>query len=140
MTTPRPARSPRRQARRRRGASMTREEWNEVLAIAPLTPAQRGAVHGEFTRLSIVGRTERLGISAALLGLRTLGSTSDLTQGQAGKLIARLRDIRNRNELAAVLLADDEDPDADDNSQLPGPGWVALIARWLNADRRETPD
>jgi hypothetical protein len=118
---------------------MTREQWNEVLAVAPLTPAQCGAVHGEFTRLGVTRRTERLGICAALLGLDSLGSTSDLTQGQAGQLIARLRDIRIRDELAAVLLADDEDQDADDSSHLPGPGWVALVARWLNAGRRETP-
>ena len=118
---------------------MTREEWNKVLAIAPLTAAQRGAIQGEFTRLGVTDRAERLAISAALLGLDRLGSTTDLTQGQAGKLLGQLRDIRNRDELAAVLLSDHEDQDADDNSHPPGPGWVALVTHWLNAGRREPP-
>jgi hypothetical protein len=129
---------PRGRSRRARSRSMTRDEWNEVLAIAPLTQAQRVAVHAEFARLGVADRAERLAACAALLGLDGLGSTMDLTQGQAGKLIGELR-ARDRGELAAVAAADDGDQDAEDGSAPCGPGWPGLLARCLHAACGRTP-
>jgi hypothetical protein len=60
-------------------------------ATAPATPNQIGAVQVEFRRLGLDGdRPARLAATAALLGLDSLSSSSDLSMGQAGYLIHTL--------------------------------------------------
>lgn len=78
---------------------MNRDEWNQVLDTEPLTPNQRGAIMGEFTRLGIRDRAERLAACAALLGIDALATTADLTQGQAGQLVNVLERTTDRDAL-----------------------------------------
>jgi hypothetical protein len=82
---------------------MTRDEWKAVLAAEPATPAQRGAIMREFGRLGFgeADRGERLAISAAIVGLDTLGSVRDLTMGEAGRLVRALLAASDRGELPA---------------------------------------
>lgn len=83
---------------------MKSEDWHQVLATRPATPNQRGAIMGHFERLGLHprrDRAERLAVCAALLGIRELGSTSDLSMGQAGRLISTLRHLRDRADLPA---------------------------------------
>jgi hypothetical protein len=95
---------------------MTRDEWNAVLATEPATPAQRGAIMGEFGRLGFGAhdRDQRLATAAAILGLDTLGSVRDLVMGDAGRLLHILRRTRDRSELSALA-----------SSAEPGAGEVA---------------
>jgi hypothetical protein len=97
---------------------MTRDEYLHVLATEPATSTQVGAIIGEFDRLGITGRAERLAISAELLGLDGLDSTADLTQGQAGYLVNLLRRTRDRTGLPGITAAgDDEDQAAEHDSR-----------------------
>lgn len=86
------------------GRFMTRDEWNAVLATKPATPNQVGAILREFARLGYrdADRAGRLAVSAAMLGLDELASTTDLVMGDAGRLLCMLRDIRDRGELTAM--------------------------------------
>lgn len=84
---------------------MTRDEYLEVLATEPATGTQVGAIIGEFERLGVANRAERLAISAELLGVDKLASTADLVMGQAGYLVALLQRTRDRTALAAAALA-----------------------------------
>jgi len=70
-----------------------------MLETTLATRTQVGAIHGEFRRLGVRQRDERLVISATLLDLDDLGSTSELTMGEAGKLVRILRATRDRAEL-----------------------------------------
>lgn len=87
---------------------MTRDEWFVVLDSEPVTPNQRGAIMRECDRLGIVGRAERLAALAALAGLDALGSTADLTMGQAGQIVNALQRTRDRAELPDAARVDDE--------------------------------
>jgi hypothetical protein len=78
---------------------MTRVEYLEMLATEPATPMQVGAIMGEFDRLGVADRAERLALSAELLGLDELDSTTDLVMGEAGRLVGILRSTRDRAEL-----------------------------------------
>jgi hypothetical protein len=80
---------------------LTRDEWNAVLATEPATSAQLGAVMHEFRRLGFAegDRGERLAVSGAVLGLDALGSTRDLTMGQAGQLVRALMAYTERGSL-----------------------------------------
>ncbi len=71
----------------------------ERLETTAATRTQVGAIHGEFRRIGVRRRDERLMISATLLDLDDLGSTLELTMGEAGKLIRILRDTRDRVDL-----------------------------------------
>jgi hypothetical protein len=82
---------------------VTRDEYLAVLDSEPATLAQRGAVMGECDRLGLADRGERLAILAVLLGLDALGSTRDLTMGQAGKIVRALRLARDRAELPSII-------------------------------------
>jgi hypothetical protein len=83
---------------------MTRDEWNARLAVEPVTPNQRGAIMHECERLGLVSdRAERLALLGTLAGAAALGSTADLTMGQAGQVIGTLRDARDRDDLAALV-------------------------------------
>jgi len=87
---------------------VNREEWHAVLATESATPTQVGALHGEFRRLGYnedEDRAERLAVCATLSGLGELETTSDLTMGEAGRLINLLRQTRDAGELAALLPA-----------------------------------
>jgi hypothetical protein len=94
---------------------MTRDEWNQVLATKPATGPQVGAIIAEFERLGVADRSERLAISAELLGLEELGSTTDLVMGDAGRLVATLRRTRHRGELPDVTAADVDEDLADEH-------------------------
>jgi len=94
-------------------------DWKRKVAAEPLTSYQRGAIMREFERLRINDRGERLAICAELLGLDGLDSTGDLVMGDAGRLVAMLRQVRNRRELPDVLAAlDDDQGDALDDDAL----------------------
>ena len=71
----------------------------EMLETTWATQPQVGAILGEFRRMRIRQRDERLLICATLLDLDGLGSTWDLTMGQAGKLVQILRATHDRAEL-----------------------------------------
>lgn len=87
---------------------MTRDEWFAMLDSEPVTPNQRGAIMRECDRLGIVDRSERLAVLAALAGLDALGSTADLTMGQAGQIVNALQRTRDRAELPDMARVDDE--------------------------------
>ena len=89
-------------------------DWKRKVAAEPLTRDQRGAIMGEFERLGIRDRGERLAICAELLDLDELGSTRDLVMGDAGRLVAMLRQARHRRELPDVLTALDDDGQDDE--------------------------
>jgi hypothetical protein len=117
---------------------MTRDEYLAVLATEPATTAQVGAIIGEFERLGVVDRAERLAISAELLGLEELGSTTDLVMGDAGRLYRLLLDVRDRAELPGVnVAAVDGQADEHDAEDLADDGqadddritWREAIAR-----------
>jgi hypothetical protein len=103
---------------------VNRDELNVMLATEPATPSQVGVVVRQFERLGFTGsdRAERLTISAALLGLDGLGSTKDLTMGQAGQLYRTLAGIRGRGELRAAARLAGED-------QAGGPTLADVIMR-----------
>jgi hypothetical protein len=90
---------------------MTRVEYLEMLATEPATPMQVGAIMGEFDRLGVADRAERLALSAELLGLDELDSTTDLMMGEAGRLVGILRSTRDRVELPDVSTLDDDGQD-----------------------------
>lgn len=72
----------------------------------PLTPAQLGAIRGEFARLGYrdpYDRGARLAASARLLALDGLDSTKALTMGQAGCLYRQLCGFASRADLAAAV-------------------------------------
>jgi hypothetical protein len=71
-----------------------------MLATQPATRNQVGVIAGELERrLGVRERSERLEVSAALLGLGALGSTRDLTMGEAGALVKILRGTADRADL-----------------------------------------
>ena len=92
---------------------MTRDEWNQVLATEPATSNQLGAIMREFTRLGFgdADRAERLAVCAELLELDELGSSGDLTMGQAGMLVNVLQHTRTAAELADITAAPDDPHD-----------------------------
>jgi hypothetical protein len=81
------------------GKSPAEQRRLEMLETTPATRAQVGAILGEFRRLRIHQRDERLLICATLLDLDELTSTWELTMGRAGKLIQILRATHNREDL-----------------------------------------
>lgn len=81
---------------------MNRAEHLARLGTEPATDTQVGAIHGEFRRLGLEhDRAARLEAVAALLGLDRLTSLTDLTMGQAGRLVGLLRTIETAGQLAA---------------------------------------
>lgn len=100
------------------------------LATQPATRAQVGAVIGEFERLGIHGRGQRLMITAALLGHDELASTGELMMGEAGKLVGILRAIPDIPELRRVIMASRRDEEHADRGPVP---IVALIGPIVHA-------
>jgi hypothetical protein len=84
---------------------VNRADWHAHIESVPLTPAQRGRIMAECARLGLAGRAERLAVLARLLGLDGLGSTADLTQGQAGRLVSLFQRIRDRSGLPEITAA-----------------------------------
>ena len=99
-------------------------EWCAYAESAPATPAQVGAIHGEWRRLwPGCGRETRLSTCAALLGRGELGSTTDLVLGDAGRLLGMLRGFASRTDLAAaVALSEDQAAAAAAAGELAGGG------------------
>jgi len=113
--------APWRQVRR----AMTRDEYLSVLECEPATPRQRGAVMGECVRLGLIRRAERLAVLACLLDVDALDSTAELSMGQAGQLINRLRAANGPADLTGSR--DDSAGQADDGQGQAAPaGWVTL--------------
>jgi hypothetical protein len=84
---------------------MSKEPWHRRILIEPATRAQVGALAGELERRhGLHDRTERLAVCATLLGLDHLGSTRDLTMGQAGVLLNIARRARDRAELDGFIV------------------------------------
>jgi hypothetical protein len=90
---------------------VNRDEWNAVLATESATANQLGAIMGEFARLGISDRAERLAVCAALLDLDELDTSADLTMGDAGRLLNVLQHTADRAELPDVTALDGDGSD-----------------------------
>jgi hypothetical protein len=115
---------------------MTRDEWNAYAESVPLTRDQRGAIMREAERLRLADpadRAERLAIFAELLGVDELGSTADLTLGQAGRLVAMLRDVGDRSELPDVTTRADGEDQADEGAEIVDDNPAAERLTWPEA-------
>jgi hypothetical protein len=67
--------------------------YRERLAVDPLTLNQLGAIHRRFAALGLDehrDRPARLAITARLAGVPEVGSTKELTMGEAGRVIRSL--------------------------------------------------
>jgi hypothetical protein len=101
----------------------------------PLTKRQLGAIHGEFRRLGFGddARAERLAISAALLDLVELDSTTSLVMGEAGRLVGMLRGIRDRAELEAVAAIERERQGDEPGGNQERPGGMSFGVAMMHA-------
>ena len=107
---------------------MNRNEFVRMLATAPATPNQIGAVHVEFRRLGLDGdRPARLAAAAVLLGLDSLSSSRELTMGQAGFLIHTLPGLAGAGDLAAAVR---QARARARGAPLPGELMAVLAAGW----------
>ena len=97
---------------------MNREAWYAYIESSPATPNQVGRIMRECDRLALVDRTERLAVCAVLLGLDDLGSTKELSQGKAGRLVNILLHTASRAELPDVT----GEPQDADGDQIDGQG------------------
>jgi len=90
------------------------DDWRQLQATEPATPNQLGAVMHEFGRLGYRDnrwdRPARLAAASALLHLERLGSTRELTMGQAGQLLHALQGFRSRAQLETRLRRPDPVP------------------------------
>ena len=101
----------------------TLAQYRERLATMPLTRNQLGAIHGEWNRLGLFDRPERLRLSAAIAQAEPIGSTKDLTMGEAGRLVCQLRQCGTLARARAL---------ASSATVAPAPvGWLAALWRWL---------
>src|ERR1035441_8771002 len=81
---------------------MNLTEWHEVLATEPATREQIGAIHGEFRRLGYRDpwhRADRLPVTARLAECEPIGSSKDLSQGEAGRALRMLQQCENSGSL-----------------------------------------
>jgi hypothetical protein len=69
-----------------------------------ISRGQQGAMHAKFTALGIKDRDERMRVTLALLGLDALGSSSDLSHSQAGRLLVQLEAAGRGDTVAAVVV------------------------------------
>ncbi|MGH3283602.1 MAG: hypothetical protein ACRDPD_02760 [Streptosporangiaceae bacterium] len=84
---------------------MTLDEWHAVLERGPLTGNQLGRIHAEFRRLGFHvdrDRGERLWLTGELSGAGPIGSTRELTMGEAGRMVGILTGCRSVRELYAL--------------------------------------
>jgi hypothetical protein len=99
-------------------------------AYEPATRTQVGAIRGEFRRLGYdedKERAARLTACAVLLRVAHLDTTNDLTMAQAGWLIRTLRQIRDHDELAAIIS--DESQAMQSDHELDGPTLIDALAQ-----------
>jgi hypothetical protein len=108
---------------------VNRAEWNHVLDTEPATPNQRGAIMRECGRLGLADRAERLAILAALAGIDALGSTADLTMGQAGQLVNLLQHTTDRSALPDPATATGTGDDGQDHDATGGISIAEAIGR-----------
>jgi hypothetical protein len=88
----------------------TLAEYRERLATEPLTPLQLGAIHGEWRRLGLHYRPERLRLSAALAQVGAIGTTKDLTMGEAGRVVGQLRQCATLADARALASSGHAEP------------------------------
>jgi hypothetical protein len=115
---------------------VNRDDYLAMLATEPATGTQVGAVIGEFERLGVVDRGERLAITAELLGLEHVSSTTDLVMGDAGRLVAMLRRTRDRAELPDISAPADDEDQADEPAEIDDDDPGAERIRWPEAISR----
>lgn len=93
----------------------------------PLTLRQLGRIHAEFVRLGFHERSERaerLRLTAIIARSGPIGSTKDLTMGQAGRAIGALTGCRTDAELYALA---EPEPEPEPRNILSAI-WAWLIA------------
>lgn len=103
----------------------TLAQYRARLATEPLTLTQLGAIHGEWRRLGLCDRAERLQLSAAIARTAAIGSTKDLTLGEAGRLVGQLRRCATLADARALAGLR---PVA---GSAGGSGLLAALWRWL---------
>lgn len=122
--------------------AMTWPEWCAYAESTLATDAQVGTVAGHMGRLGYTSRAERLAMTARLLGLGELGSTKDLTLGQAGRLCGLLPGIRDRDELEVAVAIEHERQGAEhahrDEQELLGQDQQELLERQAEHERGVT--
>jgi len=105
----------------------TLTEYRTRLGTEPLTLNQLGRIHAEFYRLGFhvsADRAERLRLTAALARVPTIGSTKDLTMGEAGRTVGALTGCRTAADLYSLAEPEPE----------PEPrGLLAALWAWLSA-------
>jgi hypothetical protein len=110
---------------------VTRDEYLALLETEPASPNQRGAIMRECDRFGLTDRAERLTACAVLLGLDDLGSTAELTMGQAGQLVNALEHTARRADLPDVARgagqADDGQGDDDGSGGMSIAGALGCI-------------
>jgi hypothetical protein len=112
---------------------VTRDEYLEILATQPATGAQVGAIISEFDRLGVVDRAERLAITAELLELEHVGSTTDLVMGDAGRLVRMLQRTRDHAELVGISAPADDEDQADEAAETADDDPVDEPLTWPEA-------
>ena len=83
----------------------TRTRRPSRLDTEPLTTNQLGAIHREFYRLGFhvkADRAERLRLTAILAEHGPIGSTKELTTGQAGRAVGKLTGCRTIRDLYSI--------------------------------------
>jgi len=101
----------------------TLAQYRERLTAEPLTLTQLGAVHGEWRRLGLRDRDERLRLSAAIAQAEPIGSTKELTLGEAGRLVGQLRECGSLADARAMASSGPVAPALT--------GWLAALWRFL---------
>lgn len=102
----------------------TLAEYRARLDAEPLTLNQLGRIHREFARLGfreLADRAERLRLTAALAWSEPIGSTKDLTMGEAGRAIGALTGCRTAAELYELAEPEPESR-----------GLLAALWEWLS--------
>jgi hypothetical protein len=84
---------------------------------------------GEFARLGVTDRAERLAVSAALLNLADLDTTSHLTMGDAGRLLSALQHTVGRAELPVLTAVDEVDDQSAEQAGGRTITWPEVIAQ-----------
>jgi hypothetical protein len=112
---------------------MKLNEWRAVQATELATPGQLGRIMRECHRLGYRDRCDRaarLAALAAVLGLGRIGSTRELTMGQAGQLIRILTSCSGRAEFETRLR---RRSDAAPRRSAQHPDLVPLLVRRMLA-------
>jgi hypothetical protein len=116
----------------------TLTEYRERLGAEPLTVNQLGAIHREFYRLGFhvsADRDERLRLTAALVGSGPIGSTKDLTMGEAGRAVGALSACGTAADLYALAEPEPEPEPEAPAAPVVTLGWalLAFAIAWHSA-------